>query len=139
MGDAAKAYPHLPDGLGCVYMCSGLTAFSALKKVGHPPNGGSDVVIVGLGGLGLQAIQFAKALFGGAPKAVDVSPEARAAAEALGCKTYDPAKKGQLEQVIKDCDGEGASAAIDFVGSSATYLFSSKAVRRGGTVVAVGL
>jgi len=137
--DGAKAYPKLPDGLGCIYMCSGLTAFSALKKIGMPTNGGSDVVIVGLGGLGLQAVQFAKALFGSAPRGVDVSPQARAAAEAMGCKTYDPSKKGQIAQVIQDSGGEGAFAAIDFVGSSRTYFFANNCVRRGGTVVVVGL
>jgi D-arabinose 1-dehydrogenase-like Zn-dependent alcohol dehydrogenase len=41
----------LPEGTGCVYMCSGLTAYSALKKVGTPPRGGSDVLIcAGMGG-----------------------------------------------------------------------------------------
>ena len=47
----------LPEGLGCVYMCSGLTAYSALKKVGAPPRGGGDVLILGLGGLGFQGLQ----------------------------------------------------------------------------------
>jgi hypothetical protein len=44
----------LPRGLGSVYMCSGLTAFSALKKVGTPPNGACVLATRGGGGRGQQ-------------------------------------------------------------------------------------
>lgn len=50
----------IPDGLAATYMCSGLTAYSALKKVGTLPNGAKDVLILGLGGVGMQGFEMAK-------------------------------------------------------------------------------
>mmetsp|Transcript_74347 Transcript_74347/g.217985 ORF Transcript_74347/g.217985 Transcript_74347/m.217985 type:complete len:360 (+) Transcript_74347:58-1137(+) len=135
--DVAAAGP-LPEGLACVYMCSGLTVFGALKKIGEIPDGPQDLMIVGCGGLGLQAIQFAKYLFGAVPRAADVSPSARAAAEAMGCKVYDPSSKGCLRGIYHETGG-GFYAALDLVGSAQTNKFSLNATRRGGTVVTVGL
>ena len=66
----------IPDGLAATYMCAGLTAFSAMKKVGIPPNGAKDVLVLGLGGVGMQGFQMAKALFGGAPLSADLRQEA---------------------------------------------------------------
>lgn len=128
---------NLPDGIACIYMCSALTAFSALKKIGTPPRGPGDVVVLGCGGVGLQAIQFAKHLFGGLPLAADVSPQARAAAEAMGCKVYDPSDKAQVKQLRKETGG--VFAVVDFVGVDATYAFAESIVHRGGTIVLVGL
>jgi len=61
----------LPEGLGGVYMCSGLTAFGAIKKVlkgGREmalPQGAGDLCIIGLGGLGFQALSFSQAMLSG--------------------------------------------------------------------------
>lgn len=134
----SSAAAGLPDGLACVYMCSGLTVFSALKKIGQPPQGAGDVLVLGCGGLGLQAIQFARFLFGGPPCAADVAPHARAAAEAMGCRVYDPRRQGVVEEILKDTNG-GFFAVLDLVGSTDTVTFSSGVVHSGGCVVLVGL
>ena len=57
----------IDKGLGCIYMCAGLTAFAALKKVGAAPHGASDILVIGLGGVGMQAVFLANAMFGGWP------------------------------------------------------------------------
>lgn len=43
-------------------MCSGITAFSALKKV-RTAYEGEAIAIVGLGGVGMMGLQFARAMF----------------------------------------------------------------------------
>ena len=53
----------VPEGLAATYMCSGLTAYSALRKAG-PLGAGEHLVIVGLGGVGMMGLQFARFAFG---------------------------------------------------------------------------
>jgi len=127
-----------PEGLACTYMCSGLTVFSALKKIHKPPTIPHDLLVIGCGGLGLQAIQFANFLFGGLPCAADVSPQARQAAEAMGCKVYDPSEEDLVKKLIEETRG-GFSTVIDCVGSTKTFEFAKRVVVSGGTIIIVGL
>ncbi len=125
-------------GLAATYMCSGLTAYSALKKIGEP--GPDDkVVIVGCGGVGMMGIQFAKAMLPSAPLAADVDPKKLQAAQGAGAASvYNPKDEDAIKKVMEDTGG-GAYAAIDFVGSEASLGFASSIVRKGGQVVIVGL
>jgi D-arabinose 1-dehydrogenase-like Zn-dependent alcohol dehydrogenase len=130
---------NVPPGLAAAYMCSGLTAYGALKKVGEA--GKLDpIVIVGFGGLGMMAHAFARTLYPDAPILVaDVSPEKRKAAEALGMKTFDVNQAAtELPRLLQETGG-GAAAALDFVGSESSFAFATGAVRRGGRAIVVGL
>jgi len=125
-------------GLAATYMCSGLTAYSALKRIGDP--GPDDkVVIVGCGGVGMMGIQFARAMMPSAPLAADVDPGKLQAAQGAGAEAvYNPKDADAIKKVIADTNG-GAYAAIDFVGSEASLNFATSVVRKGGQVVVVGL
>jgi len=137
--DAEALIPigDLPDGVGALAMCSGLTAFSALKKIGAPrPE--EPIVLVGMGGVGLAGLALAKALFPNPIIAVDIDPAKRAAALERGAaEAIDPAAADAAKNFVKSTGG--AVAAIDFVGADATFAFASGAIRRGGSVVVVGL
>lgn len=122
-------------------MCSGLTAFSALKKVGEVPEGGKDILIVGLGGLGFQAVHFCRAMYGAWPLVTDIDPEKCKVAARLGC-TVIPAdsKPSVARTAAKTAPGKrGLYAALDFVGIDSTFKTCVEAIRPGGRVVAVGL
>lgn len=130
----------LPDGLGCVYMCSGLTAFSALEaafKSRNPPTSADDLVILGCGGLGFQALGMATAKYG-APLACDIRDESLAAAAKLGCKTFNSGKGESIAEIQKLSKG-GVATVIDFVGNEKSYAFATSIIRSGGKVVIVGL
>ena len=131
-------YGKTPPALAATYMCSGLTAYGALKKV--PALGPKDeVLIVGAGGLGMMAIQFAKELFGKAPLVADIDAGRLQAAMGAGAKAvYNTTEAGALKQLMADTEG-GTVAAIDFVGSDSSFGFASQTVRRGGKVIVVGL
>eukprot|EP00040_Diaphanoeca_grandis_P026509 m.148636 g.148636 ORF g.148636 m.148636 type:complete len:362 (+) comp30610_c0_seq2:141-1226(+) len=139
----AKFLIEIPDavtpGLGCVYMCSGLTSYSALKKLGDVKAG--DLLIVGIGGVGLQAVIFAHALFGFWPIVADVSAEKRSFAESLGCVAVDPSDSKTCRVAIRKASSGGAGVlkAIDFVGMEQTFECCSSAMRAGGQIVLVGL
>jgi D-arabinose 1-dehydrogenase-like Zn-dependent alcohol dehydrogenase len=131
-------YGSIDPALGAAYMCSGLTAFAALKKVGKL--GANDqVLVLGVGGVGMMGVQFAKALFGKGPLAADIDDEKLAAAKKAGASaTYNTKDPDAAKKLVSDTGG-GAYAVVDFVGSEKTFAFASQAVRRGGKVIIVGL
>jgi len=129
----------VPEGLAGTYMCSGITAYSALKKV-RDIGDGDAVLIVGLGGVGMMGLQFARALFPQARLlAADIDPRKLDAARSAGAHAvYDSRNADSLKQLKLDTGG-GAAAAVDFVGSNASLGYANGAIRRGGSIVIVGL
>lgn len=124
-------------------MCSGLTAYAALKKVvamPHPPPA-HDVLVLGLGGLGFQALAFAQAMLGGAPLAADIDAIRLAEAKRrFGCATFDAAGADEPRAVRRaSYDGSGIAAVIDFVNNEASHRFANRVLRKGGKLVIVGL
>jgi D-arabinose 1-dehydrogenase-like Zn-dependent alcohol dehydrogenase len=115
----ALPLPHdgVPQSLATTYACSGITAFSALKKArGHL---GTDdyLVIIGAGGVGSSAVHIAPAAVAGKVIVADIDAQKRAQARQMGAvATIDNAAPDAVKQVMEATDG-GAAAAIDFVGS----------------------
>jgi D-arabinose 1-dehydrogenase-like Zn-dependent alcohol dehydrogenase len=127
----------LEPGLAATYACSGLTAYSALKKIG-PLADHHTLLIVGAGGVGLNAVALAKAVTGQAPVVADLDPAKRAAAMQLGAKdALDPRAEGALKTLLKSTGG--VMAAVDFAGSDASFAFAYGSLRKGGHLVSVGL
>ena len=128
----------IPAGLAATYMCSGLTAYSALKKIGQPASG-EQLAIVGLGGVGMMGLQCARALFPDTPLvAVDVDDsKLQAALDNGAAAAYNATDKNAVKQLLKATGG--VAAAVDFVGSEASLGFANRAVRKGGKVIIVGL
>lgn len=119
--------------------CSGITAFSALKKVG-PVIADEPVVIMGAGGLGLMAVALHKAMGGKAVIMVDIDPVKREAALQAGAMVaIDGRAPDAAQQIIAATKG-GAWSVVDFVGSSDTVkLAVDSLVPKGGKVIVVGL
>jgi D-arabinose 1-dehydrogenase-like Zn-dependent alcohol dehydrogenase len=131
-------YGATHPALAAACMCSGLTAYSALQKIGQLEPG-DQILIVGCGGVGMMGIQFAKALFNTPPLAADIDTGRREAARAGGaCATYDAADPGAPDRIRSDTQG-GPVAVVDFVGSEPSFALASKTVRRGGKIIVVGL
>jgi D-arabinose 1-dehydrogenase-like Zn-dependent alcohol dehydrogenase len=117
--------------------CSGLTAYSALKKVGRLP-ADSPFLIMGAGGVGLAGIKLAKTVTGVAPIVADIDPAKREAALAAGAaRAIDPAAPDAEKQLFRETGG--LAAAVDFVGAKASFEFAYGALRKGGNVVVVGM
>ncbi len=131
-------YAPLPENLAAAYMCSGLTAYSALKKVARRAQQG-PLLIVGLGGVGMMGLAFARSMFPHAPIVADIDAKKREAALAAGAAaTFDPADAGARKQIAA-MTGRGPLAACDFVGSDKSLAFATGAVAKGGHVVVAGL
>jgi propanol-preferring alcohol dehydrogenase len=119
------------------YACSGVTTYSALKKV--EANFDTPIVIFGAGGLGLMALSLLKAMGGKGAIVVDIDAKKREAAEAAGAlATVDGKAPDALEQLMKKA-GEPIRAAVDLVGNAATAQLGFDCLAKGGKLVMVGL
>ncbi len=128
----------VPHAVAATYACSGITVFSAIKKV-MPISPDEPIVLVGAGGLGLNAIAVLKAMKHRNIVVVDISAEKRAAAEAAGAtRTVDGAGEGVTARLIEACGGNPL-AIIDLVNGTQTAKLAFDALRKGGKLVQVGL
>lgn len=138
--DARYLFPigDLAPELAAPLACSGLTAFGALKKVEESLTR-MPVVIIGAGGLGLMAVNLVKAMGGIPPVVVDIDEAKRqAAADAGAAATVDGRAEDAAAQVVKAVGGQPA-AVIDFVGGEQTTALGFDLLRKGGSLVIVGL
>jgi len=128
----------LDPAVAATYACSGITVYSAIRKVMPlPPE--EPVVLVGAGGLGLNAIAVLRALGHANIVVVDVNPEKRAAALAAGAaKAVDGTGEAVAREIMAACGGP-VGAIIDLVNGTASARFSFDALRKGGKLVQVGL
>ena len=128
----------LDPALAATYACSGITVYSAIRKVMPlPPE--EPIVLVGAGGLGLAAVAILKALGHKAIVSVDVDAGKRQAAlDAGATKAVDGTGEGVTKRIVEACGGPVA-AVIDLVNGTATAAFAIGALRKGGRLVQVGL
>ncbi|MBZ5608227.1 MAG: alcohol dehydrogenase [Acidobacteriia bacterium] len=130
------------DGLDPVttapYACSGLTAYSALKKAGDVIRN-ERIVIIGAGGVGLMGLTLLRALDGIGAVVVDVSEEKRQAALAAGAMAAVDGRASDAVKQIARAIGSRPRFVVDFVGSEDTAALAFDAVAKGGKMVIVGL
>ena len=124
--------------LAGAFACSGLTAYSALKK-GAPYLADNKVMIIGAGGVGMMALQIAKAAFNCKPIVVDINDEKLNVALENGASAVFNSTKDNVMQEIIEFTGGGALNAIDFVGSELSVNFAINLLAKGGKYVIVGL
>ena len=118
--------------------CSALTAYGAVKNANLKPD--DNVVVVGAGGLGLMAIQLAKAITGSRIIAMDLDDEKLKAAKENGAaNTINSKKEDPVKAIMELTDSMGADAVIDFVNASKTVETDMQLLRRRAKLVLVGL
>ena len=131
----AFALPHvLDDAHAAPLLCAGLTVFSALERHVHNTRGSTRprVAVVGLGGLGHLAVQFARAL-GAEVHAFDPDADKRSDALALGATEFSaPASPASLPSDEFDVVLSTTSAPLPWN----DWL---RATRLGGTLCLVGV
>ena len=130
-------YAPLPASYAGALMCSGLTAYAALKRLVDRA-ARAPLLLIGLGGVGLMGLALARAMYGAAPFVADIDARKRAAALAAGAAAaFDPADPGARKELLKASGG--IYAACDFVGSDKSLNFATAVLAKGGKVVVTGL
>ncbi len=124
----------LSDAAAIVLTDNAPTAWYGARRARIEP--GDTVAVVGLGPVGLMAVQSAFVLGAGRVLGIDLVPERRAAAAALGAEPVD----GDPKVVVRDrTRGRGADAVIEAVGADATIDLSIKIAARGARISIVGV
>jgi len=136
---AADYVAKIPDELSSVdaapILCAGVTTYKALKVSGAKP--GDWVAIYGIGGLGHVALQYAKAM-GFNVVAVDIADEKLELAKELGAdETVNGLKEDPVEAIQSRVGG--VQAAISVAVTKIAFEQAYNSVKRGGTLVVVGL
>jgi alcohol dehydrogenase, propanol-preferring len=128
----------LDPAVAATYACSGITVYSAIKKVMPiPPR--EAIVLVGAGGLGLNAIKVLLALKHQNIISVDISPEKREIALKAGAHKVVDGSGPDVAKRIMDAAGGPVLAVIDLVNGTQTARFAFGALRKGGKLIQVGL
>lgn len=128
----------------CLFGCGFTTGYGAVTNaIRIKP--GETITIVGCGGLGLAAIQGAAASDAGQIIAVDVHEEKLDLAKKMGA-THALRNRHKVDETVKEIMditwGVGTDYSGDFVGfdqSNETIDLAFKAVRKGGTMLLVGV
>jgi S-(hydroxymethyl)glutathione dehydrogenase / alcohol dehydrogenase len=140
--DASQVVPipdEVPFASGCLLACAVLTGFGAVVNTARVESGAS-VVVIGAGGVGLNAIQAA-ALAGAARViAIDIAPAKLQMAPRFGATDTIDGKQLEVGAAVRDLtNGKGADVVVVTAGSGLAVEQGMKLARRAGTVVVVGM
>lgn len=116
-------------------LCAGVTTYRGLKRTGARP--GQWVAILGIGGLGHIAVQYARAM-GLRVAAVDVAPDKLELARSLGAEVLVNAASEDPVAAIQSRIG-GAHAAVVTAVASRAFEQAILMLRPAGTVAYIGL
>ncbi len=136
---AVKVDPELPLTAGALIGCGVLTGFGAVVNTADVRPGDS-VVVLGCGGVGLNAIQGANHVGAGRVIAVDMVESKLTLAKTFGAT--DIVNAGHvdvLSQVQELTDGRGADVVFEVVGLKQTAEQAIGLTRRGGQTILVGV
>lgn len=138
---AAQVVPipeDMPAESACLLGCGVITGVgAAVYAAGLRP--GQDAVVIGAGGVGLNAIQGARLAGARRIVAVDRTEEKLADARAFGATDTVLADEAAPWRAAKAALGRGADAAIVTVGAAAAYETAPRYLAPGGRVVMVGM
>ena len=125
--------------VACLLACGVITGFGAAINTARVKPG-SDVVVIGAGGVGLNSIQGAAIAGAARIVAVDMLPEKLEGAREFGATHVVNATDGDAHrQVRKLTGGRGADYVFVTVGAAAAYGQAPRFLAPKGELVAVGM
>ncbi|RKP56782.1 alcohol dehydrogenase [Pararobbsia silviterrae] len=131
-------YGDLDPNVAAVSACSGLTAYSALRKL-TAASADDVLVIFGAGGVGLTAVNLARHLIASKIVVVDINDERLSAALEMGADAVINSVNDPNLDALKQISSRKPLNVVDFVGASATLKAATSIIGKGGCIVVVGL
>jgi 2-desacetyl-2-hydroxyethyl bacteriochlorophyllide A dehydrogenase len=129
--------PEVELERACVAADAVSTVYYALReRVQMQP--GDSVAVFGVGGLGLAALNVARALGASTLYAVDIRDESLEAAGRLGAETVNSSGQEKIYKQLKKMSGDGIRIALDCVGLGTTIAEAFNTVTKGGEVAVIG-
>lgn len=117
---------------------AGITTYSAIKAAIPGTWPGSTAVVIGIGGLGLYAVQFLRLLTGARIVAVDSSEARLELAREHGADDVVSSGADAAKQIRELSGGVGATFVIDCVGVNATLATGVAALAWRGRLALIG-
>ena len=133
-----KIDPTLPFETAALFGCAVLTGVGAVVNTAAV-RAGTSVAVVGLGGVGLNALLAAKLCGAARIVALDVLDDKLALARQLGATDTINAADADAVAKARDATSGGADYAFEMVGSVKAMGLAYRITRRGGTTVSAGL
>ena len=133
-----KIDPELPFATAALFGCAVLTGVGAVINTASV-RAGTSVAVVGLGGVGLNALLAAKLCGAVRIIALDVLEDKLALARQLGATDTINAADADAIAKARDATSGGADYAFEMVGSVKAMALAYRVTRRGGTTVSAGL
>ncbi len=113
------------------------TGWHAVDQAGIRP--GDSAAVLGLGPVGLCAVQAARAAGAAGVIAIDTVEERLAIAESFGARPVHLTEDDPRAAAKEATGGRGVDAAIDAVGHPDALELACRVTRKAGTVVAIGV
>jgi D-arabinose 1-dehydrogenase-like Zn-dependent alcohol dehydrogenase len=137
---ARNAIP-LPEEIafvqGATLMCASATALHALRK--GRVKAGETVAVFGVGGLGLSAIQLARAMGAVEVYAVDIQQDKLELASEYDAIPVDGARCDAVEEIRRLTRGRGVDVALEMIGLQKTMKQTVESLSIMGRAVIVGI
>lgn len=137
----ARSVVLLPDEIpfeqGAALMCSSSTSLHALRKARLAA--GETVAVFGTGGLGMSAIQLARAFGALEVYAVDINDKKLELAERCGAIPVNAARVDPVVEIKKLTKGRGVDVALELVGLPQTMRQAVLSLAVLGRAALVGL
>lgn len=138
-----KDLVFLPEPLsfidGAIVACSFGTVYEGLSKIGV--SGDDQVLVVGLGPVGISALMLARALGASKVVGVDSNPDRCHLASKWATSIHQTSETNGdkvFDMLMQETNGKGFEKVIDCSGSAAGRSIGIKSVRQWGTMVLVG-
>jgi len=129
----------IPDGLDFAdagpLMCAGITVFNGIRRAGYKP--GAKVAVMGLGGLGSMAVQYASAL-GARVGVLSTSSDKAQEAKKLGAELFINTKKDDVVKSLQAWDG-GADIIVATAPNPEPMTQAFPGLAADGTLVVLGV
>ncbi len=128
---------EIPFEQGAVMMCSSATSLHALNKAELKP--GESVAVFGVGGLGISAVQLARAFGALDVYAVDINADKLKLAESYGAVPVNASIADPVAEIRRLTGGQGVDVALELVGLPQTVKQAVHSLAVFGRAVLVGI
>jgi 2-desacetyl-2-hydroxyethyl bacteriochlorophyllide A dehydrogenase len=134
---AFKLPDEIPFEQGAIMMCSSATSLHALNK--GRLQSGESVAIFGIGGLGISAVQLARAFGASTVYAVDIKTSKLDLARQLGAIPINAAMNDPVAEIKRLTGGRGVDVALELIGLPLTMKQAIQSLAIKGRALLVGI
>jgi alcohol dehydrogenase len=135
---AVRVDKTVPLDIAALFGCAVLTGVGAVVNTARL-QAGQTAAVVGLGGVGLNAVLGAAAAGAAVLVAVDLDPRKLELARTLGATDTVDAREPDAAERVRAIVPGGVDVSFEMAGSIKAMEFAYRIARRGGTTVTAGL